>query len=342
VRYVTFRAKEAGQPARLGAVVGERVVDLPALAAWAGQLPGGEQAPLPLTMMGLIQAGPPAWLASQQVLHRALGEGWLEQPSAAGPLAWPLVQAKLLPPLPRPMSIRDFYAFESHVASARAARGKDMPPVWYELPTFYFSNAHAAFGPEEEIRIPRYSQMLDYELEVACVIGQGGRDIPVDRAGAFIFGYMVFNDWSARDRQRREMEIGLGPAKGKDFASSFGPAIVTPDELEDRSTDRPGVYDLVMTARVNGQERSRGNWRDIHYSFGEMIAYASDEVFLLPGEVLGSGTVGSGSLLELTGGQGPWLQPGDVVELEIERLGILRNTIGAGRGPSGASGQQAS
>ncbi len=143
----------------------------------------------------------------------------------------------------------------------------------------------------------------------------------------YIFGYTIFNDWSARDIQRREVKVGLGPAKAKDFASSLGPWIVTPEELQERATGRPGVYDLEMTARLNGQIVSRGNWKDLHYSFGEMIARASQDVYLLPGDVIGSGTVGSGCLLEITGGRGPWLSPGDVVELEIERLGVLRNTV---------------
>jgi fumarylacetoacetate (FAA) hydrolase len=282
-------------------------------------------------MLGLIHAGPQAWLAAQQVIRSLEGEqASALRGSGRQPVGWEVSQVKLLPPLPRPMSVRDFYAFEDHVASAWAARGREIPEAWYEFPVFYFSNANASFGPEEPIAIPLYSKALDYELEVACVVGQPGRDIPLERAGAFVFGYTIFNDWSARDVQRRETEVGLGPAKGKDFASSFGPAIVTPDELEDKATDRPGVFDLVMTARVNGEERSRGNWKDLHYSFGEMIARASAEVFLLPGEIIGSGTVGSGSLLELTGGKGPWLKAGDVVELEVERLGVLRNPIRAG------------
>ena len=141
-------------------------------------------------------------------------------------------------------------------------------------------------------------------------------------------GYMIFNDWSARDIQRQEMAVGLGPAKSKDFANSFGPCLVTPDELVDHRTDRPGVYDLAMVARVNGEERSRGNWKDLHYSFAQMVARASEAATLRPGDILGSGTVGTGCLLELTDGKGPWLQPGDVVELEIDKLGVLRNTVG--------------
>ncbi|HMB23780.1 MAG TPA: fumarylacetoacetate hydrolase family protein, partial [Anaerolineales bacterium] len=169
---------------------------------------------------------------------------------------------------------------------------------------------------------------MDYELEIAAVIGKGGMDIKAEDAPAHIFGYTIFNDWSARDIQRKEMAVGLGPAKGKDFASSFGPVIVTHETLADKATNRPGVYDLEMTARVNGKEFSRGNFKDIHWSFGEIIARVSECVMLNPGDVIGSGTVGTGCLLELTKFQGPWLNHGDVVELEIERIGILRNIIG--------------
>ncbi|MBZ0274772.1 MAG: fumarylacetoacetate hydrolase family protein [Anaerolineae bacterium] len=231
-------------------------------------------------------------------------------------------------PVPRINSLRDFYAFEQHVKTANENRGRSVPKEWYDFPVFYFSNHNAVFGMEDTIPYPIGSDALDYELEVACVIGKEGRDISAEKAEEYIFGYMIFNDWSARDIQRREMAVGLGPAKGKDFANSFGPYLVTPDELADRHAGRPGVYDLTMTARVNGVERSRGNWKDLYWSFGEMLARASAGVTLYPGDVIGSGTVGTGCLLELTKAQGPWLQPGDVVELEIERLGILRNVIG--------------
>jgi 2-keto-4-pentenoate hydratase/2-oxohepta-3-ene-1,7-dioic acid hydratase in catechol pathway len=231
-------------------------------------------------------------------------------------------------PIRQPASLRDFYAFEQHVRTANENRGRNVPKEWYEIPVFYFSNHAAIYGPDDVIPYPRRSSALDYELEVACVIGKEGRDIPADRAEDYIFGYMIFNDWSARDIQRQEMAVGLGPAKSKDFASSFGPYLVTPDELADRHTGRPGVYDLEMIARVNGVERSRGNWKDLYWSFGQMIERASEGVTLRPGDVIGSGTVGTGCLLELTRAQGPYLQLDDVVELEIERLGILRNTVG--------------
>jgi fumarylacetoacetate (FAA) hydrolase len=224
-------------------------------------------------------------------------------------------------------SLRDFYAFEAHVRTANAARGRDVPPAWYAFPVFYFGNPTTiTFGNGTLVR-PAYTQALDYELEIAALVGRAGRDIAPEDAESFLVGYTVMNDWSARDVQRQEMSVGLGPAKGKDFATALGTFWTTPDELADRRTDRPGVYDLTMTAHVNGVERSRGNWRDIHWSFGEMIARASQGVTLHPGEVIGSGTVGTGCLLELTGGQGGWLCPGDTVTLTIERLGSLTHTI---------------
>jgi fumarylacetoacetate (FAA) hydrolase len=174
---------------------------------------------------------------------------------------------------------------------------------------------------------PHYTKSLDYELEIAAVIGTTGKNLNPDDAAKTIFGFTIFNDWSARDVQRAEMKAGLGPAKGKDFASSLGPCIITIDELSDRATGRPGVYDLFMLARVNGEERSRGSFKDIYWSFGEIISRISDECSIFPGDVIGSGTVGTGCLLELTKGEGPWLQDTDVVELEIERIGILRNIV---------------
>jgi fumarylacetoacetate (FAA) hydrolase len=239
----------------------------------------------------------------------------------------PLEDVRLVAPVRRPPTLRDFYAFERHVKAGNAIRGREIPPQWYEIPVFYFSNPMSIIGPDDIVRAPKASQALDYELEVACVIGRAGRDIAAQDAEDYIAGYLIFNDWSARDLQRQEVAVGLGPAKGKDFASSFGPVLVTPDELADRHAGRPGVYNLTMLARVNGVERSRGDWSELYHSFGDMIARASADVTLHPGDLIGSGTVGTGCLLELTMGQGPWLQSGDVVELEIERLGVLRNTV---------------
>jgi fumarylacetoacetate (FAA) hydrolase len=306
VRYVTFAPPDEPLARTVGAWVDGRVVEL------------GNVGGLPTTMLGLLEAGESAWRRAAELVGSGAGR------------RWPADQVRLLAPL-QPRSLRDFYAFEGHVARAFAIRGRPIPAEWYEFPVFYFGNTASVGGPQEDVAAPPGCEELDFELEVACIIGRGGRDIPAERAPEHIFGYAVLNDWSARDLQRAEMRVGLGPAKGKDFATTLGPWIVTPDELEERAEGRPGVYRLAMTARLNGEERSRGNWADLRYSFGEMIARASSGTDLRPGDVLGSGTVGSGCLLELTNGKGPWLQPGDVVELEVERLGVLKNTVASGR-----------
>ncbi|HAQ07275.1 MAG TPA: fumarylacetoacetase [Bacillus bacterium] len=239
--------------------------------------------------------------------------------------SYPMDEVVLKAPLPNPKSVRDFYAFEQHVKTARKNRGLEMIPEWYEMPVFYFTNHLAIKGTEEEIPRPRACEWLDFELEIACVIGKEGRNIKSEDADKHIFGFFIMNDWSARDLQRQEMKVGLGPAKGKDFATSIGPYLITMDELEFRKAGKG--YDLEMAARVNGVEISRGNMKDLYYSFGEMIERASAGTTLYPGEVIGSGTVGTGCILELGTGVHRWLEPGDEVELEITELGILRNKI---------------
>lgn len=248
--------------------------------------------------------------------------------------SYPASEAVPLVPLAYVRSIRDFYAFEAHVKTARQQRGGSsrIPSEWYELPAFYYSNPSVIFGPDDVIPYPYYTDALDFELEVAAVIGKQGINISVEDAESYIAGYTILNDWTARDVQKKEMAIGLGPAKAKDFATSIGPYIVTRDTLANFRNGKG--FDLIMTAKRNGEEISRGNWRDIHWSFSEMIAYASQDVMLNPGDVIGSGTVGSGCILELgPDNVGGWLQPGDVIELEIERMGVLRNTIGEKRDP---------
>lgn len=228
------------------------------------------------------------------------------RPPADGP-RYPLTEVSLHAPIPRPPSIRDFFAFEQHVATARANRGSQVPKEWYEFPVFYFANPAAVYGPEDDIPYPEGTRELDYELEVAAVIGQGGR----------IAGFTVMNDWSARDIQRKEMRAGLGPAKAKDFATSMGPVLVTADEFDGTSAR--------MTASVNGEQRSLGNLADLHYSWQEILDQAARNTRLYPGDVIGSGTVGTGCILEHNDGR--WLTRGDVVELEIEGIGALRNRI---------------
>lgn len=240
-----------------------------------------------------------------------------------------LKDIKLLTPVPNPPTMRDFYAFEQHVAAARALRGLDMIPEWYEIPTFYFTNTSEIYGHDEPVPYPVGSHELDIELEIACVIGREGKDIAVEEAADYIAGYTIMNDWSARDFQRLDMKLNLGPGKGKDFATSLGPWLVTPDELASRRNGSGASerYDMTMLARVDGQEISRGNFQQIYYSFPQIIAYASRNVRLRPGDVLGSGTVGTGCLLEIGTGVHPWFQRGETIELEIDGIGVLRNTI---------------
>ncbi|HLI07896.1 MAG TPA: fumarylacetoacetate hydrolase family protein [Ktedonobacteraceae bacterium] len=243
--------------------------------------------------------------------------------------SYPLNDITLLAPIPEPPSIRDFYAFEQHVKKARALRGLGMIPEWYEVPIFYFTNPGEVYGTDQPIPYPEGSQELDIELEIACVIGREGKNIPVEEADQYIAGYTIMNDWSARDFQRRDMKLNLGPGKGKDFATSLGPWLVTPDELAQYRTGSGASerYNMPMVARVNGKEISHGNFDQIYYSFPQMIAWASQNARLRIGDVLGSGTVGTGCILELGIEIQPWLQKGDVVELEVEGLGVLRNRI---------------
>jgi fumarylacetoacetate (FAA) hydrolase len=230
------------------------------------------------------------------------------------------------PPILAPPSLRDFYAFEQHVGTMWKRRDMEIPEAWYRIPIFYFSNVSEIRGPGDPVWAPRGSSELDYELEVAALIDTPARDLPGERAEEAIGGYLILNDWSARDLQREETTVRLGPAKGKDFASSIGPWLVTPDELDDARAGKG--YDLAMTASVNGEELSRGSWASTHFSFGEMIERASADVRLRPGDLIGSGTVGTGCLLEIDDATlKRYLVAGDGVTLAIERLGELTTPI---------------
>ena len=232
----------------------------------------------------------------------------------------------LLPPIPRPPSIRDFMAFEDHVVTSFAAIGAEVDPLWYQQPVFYFTNPTAVHGARDSIRVSPGSAAFDYELEIAAVIGREGADLDPTAAVEHIAGYMLFCDWSARDVQSQEMRLNLGPAKGKDSAHSCGPWMLTPDEL---------AADAAMTASVNGRPCSSGRLDALSWSFGDMIAYASRGTRVLPGDVIGSGTVGTGCLLELSRTHGlenyPWLQPGDTVCLAATGLGAIEARIAAAR-----------
>ncbi|MFJ9038138.1 fumarylacetoacetate hydrolase family protein [Streptomyces sp. NPDC102406] len=247
-------------------------------------------------------------------------------------------EVRLLPPL-QPSSVRDFVAFEEHVEGVRRSVDgvSGVPEQWYAAPTFYFTNPHAVFGPHEDIPVPPGSTALDYELEVAAVIGREGRDLTPEQARDHIIGYTVFNDWSARDLQSAEMKVGLGPCKGKDTATTLGPYLVTADELEPHR-DAEGFLRLALTAEVNGQVTGKDLLSNMSWTFEEMVAYASRGTRVAPGDVLGSGTCGNGGCLaELWGLRGeqspPPLKPGDTVTLTVEGIGSVSNTVVAGAAP---------
>jgi fumarylacetoacetate (FAA) hydrolase len=243
--------------------------------------------------------------------------------------------ATFLAPIPRPPSVRDAYAFEQHVATARKNRGLEMTPDFFRFPVYYFSNHQAVVGPGDLAVRPKLLERLDYELEAAIVVGEELRDADTSTADKAIFGLMVMNDFSARAEQMEEMKMSLGPAKGKDFATGLGPWLVTLDELapQIRATDKGNHFDLGMRAFVNGKLLSQGNLAEMNFTFAQILERASYGCTLHPGDVIGSGTVGTGCLLELNGSKitdNQWLVPGDDVALEIDLLGRLENTITAG------------
>ena len=291
MRLVSY-AKEGER--RLGALSGDSIVDLPEATA---------DPAFPTTMEALVEAGPDALEAARVALDQADA---VERASTGGRLLVPIL----------PGSLRDFLAFEDHVEAGSARRGEPVPQAWYEMPMYYKGNHRSVYGPEAEIPWPPYTAELDYELEVACVLGARGRDLSVDDAERLIFGYTLMNDWSARDIQRKEMSVRLGPAKGKDFATSLGPCIVTADELDPRS--------VRLTARVDDEVWSEGALGDARWTFPQMIAHVSRAEDVWPGDVYGSGTFGGGCGLDL----GRFLWPGAAVELEASGIGVLRNTVG--------------
>ena len=308
----------------IGAVIdAQRLVDLTA----AGH-------PMFQDMLALIDAGEPGLDAARQAIKEAR-------------VVRNIAEIRYAAALPQPRQMRDFLCFEKHFRQARANRylfagtnsaaaakagstpfsGADMerdpakveiPAIWYQEPIYYKCNRFSVVGTGTDVINPRYCKMLDYELEFAAIVGKGGANIHKDQAREHIFGYCIFNDFSARDQQMREMSGSLGPSKGKDFdtGNAIGPWLVTRDELSD-------PYNLTMVARVNGEEWSRGNSGDMYHRFEDVIAHVSQDETLHPGEFLGSGTVGNGCGLEL----GRFLKDGDVVELEIQGLGLLRNRI---------------
>jgi 2-keto-4-pentenoate hydratase/2-oxohepta-3-ene-1,7-dioic acid hydratase in catechol pathway len=331
MKLVTFDVPTpVGPLRRLGALLpGGRIADLPAAAAlYLAQWPfKGDpyalvQTRVPCDMIAFLAGGEQSRDLAQHALAH-LARAGMDDPKLRGPrgeaLVYPPVAIRLRAPVPRPNSIRDTISFETHIRNSLKAMGwPEIPKVWYEIPVYYKGNPDAVIGPEDEIRWPSYTEKLDYELEFGCFICRPGRDIPEQEAHRYIGGYTIFNDVSARDVQKKEMAMLLGPAKGKDFDDSnpMGPCLVTPDEIDPRN--------LRTVARVNGEVWTDSHSSDMYWTFPAIIAYMSRDETLHPGDFIGSGTAGFGCGLE----HGKWLKPGDAIELEVEGIGVLQNPVG--------------
>ncbi len=303
-----------GRHRRLGAVDRDGVIDLHFAAARHLGNDRLAEALVPSSLRGLLEGG----AASMEAAQKAVA--FLPQELRTGrndeTLRYRWDEVRLLTPLPDARSVRDFFAFEAHVKMGFEKRGEPMPQEWYEMPVYYQTGHHNLIGTDQDVLWPSFTERFDYELELAVVIGREGRNIPASEARDYIAGYTVLNDFSARDIQRREMKVRLGPAKGKHWCTGVGPWLVMAEEIGD-------PYALEMVARVNGEEWSRGNSSGMHWKFEQMIEFLSQDDTIYPGDILGSGTVGTGCGLELN----RWVQPGDTIELEIEKIGVLRNRV---------------
>jgi 2-keto-4-pentenoate hydratase/2-oxohepta-3-ene-1,7-dioic acid hydratase in catechol pathway len=309
VRWCSFTTTTtADGHARLGAVrdreEGTRVLDV---AAWARS----RDAETPPDLVDLVEASPATQERVTDLVRSAPedGVGWIR-----------VDEISYLPPIRTPNSLRDFLAFQDHVEGGAARRGRRVPEAWNRIPVYYKGNRRSIIGPDDEVLWPTYTDQLDYECEVAAVVGRGGRDVPVEEAGAYVFGYTIMNDWSARDIQKDEMSCWLGPAKAKDFATTLGPWVVTPDEWSPEA-------DHVMTVTVDGEEWSRGSTAGRRWTFDEMLAWVSRDEDVWPTDVLGSGTFGGGCGLDVD----RWIAPGQLVTLTVEGLGVVSNTVGPRR-----------
>lgn len=328
MKLVTFQlATELGPVERLGALVGDDILDLTLgyadLLHAQGEARAYELATclIPPDMVKFCEGGESARREAEKALKH-VNNRLQAGPDARSPRGEKLVykkgQVRLLAPVPRPNSVRDCLNFEQHMRNATATLKMEIPKLWYEIPAYYCSNRLIVAGPEDPILWPRFTEKLDYELEFGIYIGKYGINIPESQAEAYIAGYTIYNDVSARDIQGREMSLWLGPAKGKNFLNGhiMGPCLVTPDEIGD-------PYNLKMVARVNGEVWSQGNSKDMYHKFSRLIAYISQDEPLFPGDFVGSGCVPFGCGLEL----GKWIKPGDVVEMEVEGIGTIRNRV---------------
>lgn len=306
MKLVSFELVAADLPlGRVGALHGEAVVDLARahelrLAAGPAGQRGGPA--FPATLLELLGWEESGIEAARAALEFSLAEGVAQLAAEA---------VRLRAPLPRPHSLRDFMLFEEHVLKMAG----NVPEEWRQLPVHWKGNPDTVFGPEDEIPWPGYTEQLDFELELGAVVGRRGRPRDAEEAAGFIAGYTIFNDWSARDVQLREMSVGIGPGIGKDFATSLGPCLATADEF-----DFDGAR---LTARVNGEQWSEGGMGPMRFSFPEVLVYLAQAQELRPGDVIGSGTVGGGCGMEID----RWLADGDLVELEVSGIGVLRNRV---------------
>lgn len=306
----SFDLDPSGRAAAVVSADGEQhLLDLQRATASRG-------ADLPRRLLDLIVAGPSAWQTAAALVEEAEATGAVGGKALGdGSCSLPLRGVRLLAPLPAPPSLRDFFAFEEHVRRGFAARGEAVPEAWYRQPAYYKGNHRAILGPGEEIPWPAFTTELDYELELAMVVGRRGRDLDLASAEQAVFGYTLMNDVSARDVQRVEMQVRLGPAKSKDFATVLGPMLVTADELDPER--------LRVRARIDGEIVTDTTTAGMHWSFPEMIAHVSRSEDVFPGDVYGSGTVPGGCGLE----HGRMLRPGETVELEAAGIGVLRNRV---------------
>lgn len=305
MQLVSYRRASGDPQVRPGVLDNEQVVDLGAAAqrAW-----GRRSAPD--SMLSLLRLG---------VEGLDLARAAVELARTTGDCLMPAAEVRLTAPLPRPTSLRDFMLVEEHVKNSFGT----VPAQWYRLPIHWKGNPDTVIGPDDEVPWPHYTDKLDYELEVAAVLGRHAYQVTPEQALDCIVGYTIFNDWSARDVQFREMEVRLGPAFGKDFATSLGPTLTTVDSVD--------ISSAAMSARVNGETWSEGTLGAMIFSFADVISTLSVDQPLQPGDVFGGGTIGRGCGLELD----RWIQPGDVVELEVAGIGVLRNTVGRKRTPPG-------
>ncbi len=314
-----------GRIRRIGAVHGTSVIDINFAVAWRLERKGEPQpvrvanAIAPSEMIAFIEGGDSALAHAGGAIEMVLEEvkkGTTPVGSNGEQIVHELSSLALKAPITRPVMLRDYYTFEQHVTTMFKKRNDTVPPAWYELPVHHKQNPASVIGTNQDVHWPTFSEAFDYELEIACVIGKKGSNIPIEEAAKHIYGYLIMNDFSARDMQRKEMACRMGPAKGKDFATALGPWIVTADEVGD-------PHNLRMTAKINGELWSDGNTKTMQHTFEQAVVFTSNGETIFPGEVWGSGTVGGGCGAEL---DRP-LKPGDVMELEIEKIGVLKNRV---------------